>query len=61
MVPGGGGDWLQQEGELLNPYFGSQMLRCGEKVAEYPPAAPLELGGEPREQHAPPTELNEEP
>jgi Cu(I)/Ag(I) efflux system membrane fusion protein len=35
MVPGGGGDWLQPGGELLNPYFGSQMLRCGEKVAEY--------------------------
>ncbi|WP_442485881.1 efflux RND transporter periplasmic adaptor subunit [Aeoliella sp. SH292] len=35
MVPGGGGDWLQAGGELLNPYFGSQMLRCGEKVAEY--------------------------
>lgn len=35
MVPGGGGDWLQPGGELLNPYFGSEMLRCGEKVAEY--------------------------
>jgi Cu(I)/Ag(I) efflux system membrane fusion protein len=37
MVPGGGGDWLQPGGELLNPYFGSEMLRCGEKVAEYGP------------------------
>lgn len=36
MVPGGGGDWLQPGGELLNPYFGSQMLRCGEKVEELP-------------------------
>ena len=36
MVPGGGGDWLQPGGELLNPYFGSQMLRCGEKVSELP-------------------------
>ncbi len=37
MVPGGGGDWLQANGQLLNPYFGSEMLRCGEKVAEFPP------------------------
>ena len=37
MVPGGGGDWLQPDGALLNPYFGSQMLRCGEKVHELPP------------------------
>jgi Cu(I)/Ag(I) efflux system membrane fusion protein len=37
MVPGGGGDWLQAEGELLNPYFGSEMLRCGEKVEVFPP------------------------
>jgi Cu(I)/Ag(I) efflux system membrane fusion protein len=36
MVPGGGGDWLQLEDGLLNPYFGSQMLRCGEKVHELP-------------------------
>jgi Cu(I)/Ag(I) efflux system membrane fusion protein len=38
MVPGGGGDWLQSGGELLNPYLGSEMLRCGEKVSEYGPA-----------------------
>jgi Cu(I)/Ag(I) efflux system membrane fusion protein len=36
MVSDGGGDWLQPGGELSNPYFGSQMLRCGEKVAELP-------------------------
>lgn len=36
MVPGGGGDWLQPEGELANPYFGSEMLRCGEKVHVFP-------------------------
>ena len=30
MVPGGGGDWIQPGGKLLNPYFGSQMLHCGE-------------------------------
>jgi Cu(I)/Ag(I) efflux system membrane fusion protein len=36
MVPGGGGDWLQRGDELANPYFGSQMPRCGEKVLELP-------------------------
>ena len=36
MVTGGGGDWLQPGGELLNPYFGSEMLHCGEKVQEFP-------------------------
>ncbi len=34
MVPGGGGDWMQPEGELINPYWGSEMLHCGEKVAD---------------------------
>lgn len=34
MVPGGGGDWMQRGGELANPYWGSEMLRCGEKVRE---------------------------
>jgi Cu(I)/Ag(I) efflux system membrane fusion protein len=37
MVKGGGGDWLQADGQLLNPYYGSEMLRCGEKVHEFPP------------------------
>jgi RND family efflux transporter MFP subunit len=35
MVKGGGGDWLQAIGPLANPYFGSQMLRCGKKVHEF--------------------------
>jgi membrane fusion protein, copper/silver efflux system len=42
MVPGGGGDWLQPGGELLNPYFGSEMLHCGEKVQELPLQGGLE-------------------
>ncbi|MBN8628554.1 MAG: efflux RND transporter periplasmic adaptor subunit, partial [Planctomycetes bacterium] len=37
MVPGGGGDWLQPNKELLNPYWGSEMLRCGEKVQDFAP------------------------
>ena len=36
MAKGGGGDWLQPDGTLANPYFGSQMLHCGEKVHELP-------------------------
>ncbi len=59
MVKGGGGDWLQAEGELLNPYYGSEMLRCGEKVEA------LALPGESKptdashdHHHAEPTEGN---
>lgn len=33
MVPGGGGDWMQAGGPLANPYWGSEMLRCGELVS----------------------------
>ena len=48
MVPGGGGDWLQPGGELLNPYFGAEMLRCGEKVQEFPPPQPTQAVKEDR-------------
>jgi Cu(I)/Ag(I) efflux system membrane fusion protein len=34
MVKGGAGDWLQSTSELLNPYYGSEMLRCGDVVRE---------------------------
>ncbi|GAB5404820.1 MAG: hypothetical protein Aurels2KO_30510 [Aureliella sp.] len=34
MVPGGGGDWMQPGGELQNPYWGSEMLTCGEVVRD---------------------------
>ena len=34
MVPGGGGDWIQASGEIANPYWGSEMLRCGEVVRD---------------------------
>jgi Cu(I)/Ag(I) efflux system membrane fusion protein len=34
MVPGGGGDWMQAGGELANPYWGEEMLRCGEVVRD---------------------------
>jgi Cu(I)/Ag(I) efflux system membrane fusion protein len=51
MVPGGNGDWLQAGGELLNPYFGSQMLKCGEKVAEYPANSKTTPQSDSHEQH----------
>ncbi len=34
MVTGGGGDWMQAGGELVNPYKGSEMLHCGEVVRD---------------------------
>lgn len=39
MVPQGGGNWLQVDNKLVNPYFGSQMLHCGELVKTFEPAA----------------------
>lgn len=32
MVPGGGGDWMQPDGDVINPYWGTEMLSCGETV-----------------------------
>jgi Cu(I)/Ag(I) efflux system membrane fusion protein len=40
MVPGGGGDWMQPGGELANPYWGDEMLRCGEIVRDMAVAKP---------------------
>lgn len=37
MVKEGEGDWLQSTSTLSNPYYGSEMLRCGELVREIPP------------------------
>lgn len=37
MVEEGPGDWLQSGDDLTNPYFGSQMLKCGERVRTLPP------------------------
>jgi Cu(I)/Ag(I) efflux system membrane fusion protein len=34
MVPGNGGDWMQPGGELANPYWGIEMLTCGELVSD---------------------------
>lgn len=55
MVKDGGGDWLQSGGELLNPYFGSQMLHCGEKVQELPVQADAAVKIDPdQKRNAPP-------
>jgi Cu(I)/Ag(I) efflux system membrane fusion protein len=29
VYPDRGADWIQADDKLLNPYWGSQMLRCG--------------------------------
>ncbi|MBL8850265.1 MAG: efflux RND transporter periplasmic adaptor subunit [Planctomycetaceae bacterium] len=42
MVKGGGGDWLQPDDTLANPYYGSTMLRCGELVHTLPPEGHVE-------------------
>lgn len=36
-VRGGGGDWLQGDDDLLNPYYGSKMPHCGRRAHEFPP------------------------
>jgi Cu(I)/Ag(I) efflux system membrane fusion protein len=46
MVKQGGGDWLQSDDLLSNPYYGSQMLRCGELVRTIPPDARSDSGPE---------------
>jgi membrane fusion protein, copper/silver efflux system len=38
MVKEGEGDWLQADPLLSNPYYGSEMLRCGELVRTIPAA-----------------------
>lgn len=36
MVKGGSGDWLQNSDQLRNPYYGAQMLKCGDLVRQLP-------------------------
>lgn len=42
MTSRGGGDWVQADGPIANPYFGAAMLRCGAVVER------LALAGAPR-------------
>lgn len=44
MVPGNGGDWMQPGGELANPYWGAEMLRCGELVRDLAVGQEIENG-----------------
>jgi len=55
MVKGGGGDWLQPNDELRNPYWGSRMLTCGDVVRQFPLAGHHE---ENRVQHQHSAEKN---
>ena len=43
MVPGGEGDWLQTSEPLANPYWGSEMLRCGVAANQLSPAGVTSL------------------
>ncbi|MEW4453399.1 efflux RND transporter periplasmic adaptor subunit [Bremerella sp. JC817] len=43
MVQDGEGDWLQATDQLLNPYYGSEMLRCGEHVRTLTTQAPAPM------------------
>ncbi|MCA9090703.1 MAG: efflux RND transporter periplasmic adaptor subunit [Planctomycetaceae bacterium] len=36
MVKGGAGDWLQDADTLRNPYWGNEMLTCGELIQRFP-------------------------
>jgi membrane fusion protein, copper/silver efflux system len=55
MVKGGGGDWLQADDRLLNPYYGAEMLRCGDKVHQFPPRTqPQPIEAVPHEHGAAP-------
>lgn len=52
MVPGGGGDWLQANADLKNPYWGAEMLTCGELVSDLslnPQSSPAEAIDDPFE------------
>jgi membrane fusion protein, copper/silver efflux system len=51
MVKGGAGDWLQDNGRLINPYWGSQMLTCGEVVHEFPASGMWPASAESPEKH----------
>ncbi len=42
MVKGGAGDWLQPNDDLRNPYWGTQMLKCGEVVQHFPTVGHVE-------------------
>lgn len=46
-----GAAWLQNQDDVLNPYFGSAMLRCADKVTKISQTAPLEKDSKEPEDH----------
>lgn len=46
---GRGGDWLQTDKDVRNPYFGASMLRCGEVIKTIPAATNAVEGGQSHE------------
>jgi len=48
-----GADWLQSQKDVMNPYYGSKMYRCGEVVATMPKAGPSDKGSDSKEGHVP--------
>ena len=54
MVKGGGGDWLQASDKLVNPYYGSKMLTCGEIAHRFPARGrPVAEKSDPNADHSP--------
>ncbi len=45
MVVGGGGDWLQADEDLRNPYYGAEMLTCGAPIRTFAIAGPEATSG----------------
>ena len=52
MVEGGGGDWLQADDDLRNPYWGSAMLTCGEIVRQFPLQGSETTAADPHSGHS---------
>ncbi len=52
MVKGGAGDWLQATGVLRNPYYGSEMLTCGETVTTFPASGHQPESAEMQDAHS---------
>lgn len=45
-----GAEWLQKDTQINNPYFGAEMLRCGEVRGEFPPlVVPGRMDGQAKE------------
>ena len=54
MAFGSGADWVQRGEDVRNPYYGSEMLTCGDVTATLPAGAHLGDAAEPTPEPAPP-------